>query len=230
MRVYNVTDLDGVHSMTPIKGSLALREIYLWPAWNKPNSSVLFSYQKKHQPGRVYTVPIEYGKTYMFEDIQKLINDHFNITEIIVILYHNNSRVTLNLKKDKGFYNLKLCDELVSIMRLPKLETYEGLTPGDEVDVNSIKLVFNDTDLLYLKCSELDESNVFENSISSSLMTIVPLEYSTHNNKLIKFRDVKPLFHPLTQRETIYDLHFTIEDSEGNKLPYHKCVFTVLNK
>jgi hypothetical protein len=163
----------------------------------------------------------------------KIFKNSSNTTSIstknIANLYHNNSRVTLNLIADQAVHNLKLCDELVNIMRLPKLEKYEGITPGEVVDVSSIKLTFSDTDLLYLKCKELDESKILENSTHSNLMTIIPLEYLTHNNKLIKFRDVQPLFHPLTERKMIYDLHFTIEDPQGSKLPFHKCVFTVLN-
>ena len=56
MRVINVTDLDRIHSTTPLCGRLALREMYLWPAWYKPKGNVLFTYENKNQPKRLYRV------------------------------------------------------------------------------------------------------------------------------------------------------------------------------
>ena len=230
MHIFNISKLDEVKSNIPIKGSLALRDLYLWPAWYKPTTSVLFSYQRSHQPRRVYNVPIEEGKVYSLGAIQELIRDHVNVVDQVANLYFNNGRITLNVQKDKSVHNLKLCKELADILKLPRLEKYEGLISGDEVDVNKIRLTFNSTDLLYFKCEELDESKVTTSNTNSDVMAIVPLQYSTHNSKLIQFKDTKPLYIPLTQRKTVYNLNFSIEDPHGNKLPFHKCIITVLNK
>ena len=86
MRVINVTDLNGVHSMTPLKGSLALREMYLWPAWYKPKSDILFSYEDTKQPKQIYPVNFHYGKTYTFTDLQKIIRNYLNKGSSIRIL------------------------------------------------------------------------------------------------------------------------------------------------
>ena len=230
MRIFNISKLDEVKSTIPIKGSLALRDLYLWPAWYKPKTSVLFSYQKSHQPRRVYNVPIEEGKVYSLGVIQELIRDHINVNEQVANLYFNDGKITLTVAKDKSYQNLKLCDELADILKLPRLDKYEGTLQSGEIDVNKIRLVFNSTDLLYFKCKELDEGKVVTNNTNSDIMAIVPLQYSTHNNKLIQFKDIKPLFIPLTQRKTVYNLKFSIEDPHGNILPFHNCVFTVLNK
>lgn len=232
MRVINVTDLNGVHSITPLRGSLALREMYIWPAWYKPKSNVLFSYKNKNQSRRIYQVFIE-NKTYTFADIQELIRTHLDINKNSQVdIFYNNGRVSLmvNVKNDLSFllHKIQFCDELLDMLKLPKKDDYTGVTPGDPVDLYDI--TFNDSDLLYLKCREIDESKVLENSTNSDLMAVIPLEYSTHNNKLISYRDLKPLFHPMTERKMIYNLHFSIQDSQGNNLPFHKCIFTVLNK
>ena len=235
MRVINVTDLDGVHSITPFKGNLALRDLYLWPAWYKPKSNVLFTYKNKNVPDRIYQVFIE-NKTYTFADIQEVVRHHLdhNKNSQVNIFYNNNGRVTLlvNVKKDSSFliHKIQFCQELLDILKLPKKDDYTGVIPGDPVPLSDIKLTFNDSDLLYLRCHEIDENNVMENSINSNLMSVVPLEYPTHNSKLISYRDINPLFHPITQRQTVYNLRFSIQDSIGRDLPFHKCLFTILNK
>ena len=230
MRIFNISKLDEVKSTIPIKGSIALRDLYLWPAWYKPKTSVLFSYQQSHQPRKVYNVPIEEGKLYSLGVIQELIRDHINVSENVANLYFNDGKITLSIAKNKSVNNLKLCDELADILNLPRLDKYEGTIQGGEVDINKIRLVFNSTDLLYFKCEELDENQVFSNNTNSNIMGIIPLQYSTNNNKLIQFKDTKPLFIPLTGRKTVYNLNFSIEDSQGKQLPYHNCVITVLNK
>jgi len=233
-RVINVTDLDGVHSTTPMQGQLALRELYLWPAWYKPKSNVLFTYENKNQPRRIYSVFSE-NKTYTFDDIQKIVREHLdhNKNKQVNIL-HNSERVTLmvDVKNEASFliHKIKFCDELLDILKLPKKDDYIGVTPGEYVDIADIKLTFNDSDLLYLRCREIDKSNVLENSTNSDLMSVVPLKYATDNNKLIHYRDLKPLFYPITQRNMVYNLHFSIQDPYGNDLPFHKCLFTILNK
>ena len=66
MLILNATKLDGVHSTTPFKGDLALREVHLWSAWcSKSKNDSLFSYEYKNQRVRV---PIE-NKTYTFDAI-----------------------------------------------------------------------------------------------------------------------------------------------------------------
>lgn len=234
MRVINVTKLDGVHSITPFKGSLALRDLYLWPAWYKPKNNVLFSYENKKAPSRVYRVFIE-NNTYTFADIQKLIRDNLDHNKNNQVnIFHNNGRVTLmvNVKNDSSFliHKIQFCDELLNILKLPKKDDYTGVINGDPVELSDIKFTLNDSDLLYLRCHEIDESNVLENSINSNLMSVVPLEYSTYNNKLITYKDLKPLFHPITKRQMVYNLHFSIQDSRGSDLPFHKFHLTVLNK
>ena len=139
--------------------------------------------------------------------------------------------INKNLDKNYSVHNIKFCDELLDTLKLPKMDDYTvDIITGNPVDLNNIKLTFNDSDLLYLRCHEIDESNVLENSINSNLMTVIPLEYSTYNDKLISYRDLKPLFHPLTQRKMVYNLHFSVQDPQGNDLPFHKCFFTILNK
>jgi len=231
MRVINVTELDGVHSITPIRGSLALREMYLWPAWYKPKSNVLFSYKNKNQSSKIYQVFIE-NKTYTFEDIQNLVRDHLDISKNNQVnIFYNNGRVTLMVNAKNESYlihKIKFCDELLNMLKLPKKDDYIGVIPGEPVDLHDI--TFNDSDLLYLRCHEIDESNILENSVNSDLIAVVPLEYSTHNNKLISYRDLNPLFHAITPRKMVYNLHFSIQDPQGNDLPFHKYIFTVLNK
>ena len=234
MRVINVTEVDRVHSITPFKGSLALRDLYLWPAWYKPKNNVLFSYENKNARSRLFRVFIE-NKTYTFADIQKIVREHLDINKNNQVnILHNNGRVTLmvNVKNDSSFliHKIQFCDELLNILKLPKKDEYTGVIPGNPVDISDIKLTFNDTDLLYLRCQEIDESNVLENNINSNLIAVVPLKFSTYNNKLIRFNDRNPLFHPITKRQMVYNLHFSIQDSRGNDLPSHKFHFTILNK
>ena len=231
MRVLNMIDQDKHSELTPITGSVALRELYIWPGWYTPTSNVLFSYERSHQKGTVYNVLIEMGKTYTFYDIQGLLLDHLNQAGRIANVYHNAGMVTMNIQNTNvSVINLKLCDELANILKLPKMTTYSGFIQGKQVNEADIKLTFSNTDHLYFKCREIDETKVFENSKNSDLIALVPLEYSTRNDKLIKFRDLDPLFHPLTTRKTVYALHFSVEDEHGNKLPLLKHMFTVLNK
>lgn len=234
MRVINVTDLDGVHSVTPLKGSLALREMYLWPAWYKPKNNILFTYENKNQPKRLFRVFIE-NKTYTFEDIQSLVREHLDHNKNSQVnIFHNNERVTLmvNVKNDSSFliHKIQFCQEMLDVLKLPKKDDYTGITPGSNVALDDIKLTLNDTDLLYLRCREIDESKVLKNSTNSDIMAVIPLEYSTYNNKLISHRDLNPLFYTITPRKMVYNLHFKIQDPQGNDLPFHKCIFTVLNK
>ena len=239
MYILNVTDIDQpIESLTPFIGSLALRELYVWPAWYKPKSDILFSYEDKKQPNQIYPVSFQYGKTYTFADLQDIIRKHLNrgsSNPNTANIFYNNKRVTFminkNLDKNYSVHNIKFCDELLDTLKLPKMDDYTvDVITGNPVDEQDIKLTFNDTDLLYFKCAEIDDSTILENSNNSTLMSIIPLEFSTYNNKLIKFKDIKLLFHPLTQRKTVYNLHFSIEDANKNKLPLHKCVCVVLNK
>ena len=235
-RVINVTDLDGVKSVTPMKGSLALREMYLWPQWSKPKSNfLLFTFEHKNQPRMLYQVFAEKSKTYTFEDLQSLIRERLDYNKTNQVnIWHNSGRVTLmvNVKNESSFLlqNIKLSDELVDILKLPKKDDYQGSIPGNPVELDDIRLTLNDTDLVYLRCKELDENNILENSTNSDLMAVIPLSYSTANGKLISYRDLNPLFHTITSRKMVYDLHFTIQDPEGNDLPFQKCIFTILNK
>ena len=233
-RVINVTNLNGVHSTTPLRGRLALREMYLWPAWYNPKSNVLFTYENKNQPKKLYRVFFK-NKTYTFKDIQSLVIEHLDHNKNKQVnISHSSGKVTLmlNVKNDPSFllHKIQFSEEMLNVLKLPKKDDYTGVTSGSDVALDNIKLTLNDTDILYLRCSEIDKTKVLENSINSDLMAVIPLHYSTHNNKLISYRDLKPLFHPMTKQKIIYNLHFSIQDSQGNNLPFHKCIFTVLNK
>ena len=234
-RAINVTDLDSVKSTTPMKGSLALREMYLWPAWYKPKSNILFTYEHTNRPQILYQAFAEMGKTYTFEDLQKLIREHLDQYKIYQVnIWHNSGRVTLmvNVKSESSFFlhKIKFSDELLDILKLSKKDDYQGSIPGQPVELNDIRLCLNNTDLVYLRCKELDENYILENSTNSDLMAVIPLKYSTDNGKLISYRDLNPLFQKITSRKMVYNLHFTIQDTKGNNLPFHKCIFTILNK
>ena len=217
MRVINATKLDGVYSATSFKGDLALREVHLWPGWCKPTNVSLFSYEYKNQRVRV---PIEKNKTYTFDTIQKLIKKHLDI----VIISHKDGKVTLTIRDP--LLKIQFCQELVEIFKLPKIESYSTtISRNPDVDISKIKLTFNDCDLVYLRCAEIEKTNILENSVNSDLIAVIPLEKNR-----ISFRDFNPLFHPLTKKRMIYDLHFSFEDSQGNALPFQKFILTLLNK
>ena len=217
MRVINATKLDGVYSATSFKEDLALREVHLWPAWCKPTNVSLFSYEYKNQRVRV---PIEENKTYTFDAIQKLIKKHLDV----VTISHRDGKVTLTIKDP--LLKIQFCQELVEIFKLPKIKSYSTTISGDpDVDISKIKLTFNDCDLIYLRCAEIEKTNILENSVNSDLIAVIPLEKNR-----ISFRDFNPLFHPLTKKRMIYNLHFSFKDSQGNALPFQKFILTLLNK
>ena len=175
------------------------------------------------------------GKTYTIEDLQKLIREHLvHNKNHQVNIWHNSGRVTLmvNVKNESSFFlhKIKFSDELLYILKIPKKDDYQGSISGNPVELDDIRLILNDTDLVYLRCEELDENYILENSTNSDFMAVIPLSYSTDNDKLISYRDLKPLFHAITAQRMVYNLHFTIQDPEGNDLPFHKVIFTVLNK
>ena len=218
MRILNATKLDGVHSTTPFKGALALREVHLWPAWcSKSKNDSLFSYEYKNQRVRVL---IE-NKTYTFDAIQKLIKKHLDV----VTISHRDRRVTLTVKDP--LLKIQLCGELLDVLKLPKKDSYSGTISGDPVDLSKIELTFNDCKLVYLRCDEIEKTNILENSVNSNLMAVVPLE---ENQNFISYRDPNPLFHPLTKKKMVYNIHFSMQDSQGNNLPFQKFILTMLNK
>ena len=91
-----MTDLDGVKTTTPMKRSLALKEMYLWPAWYELKSNVLFTYEHINRSRVLYQVFAEMGKTFSFEDLQKLIRDHLDQNKTRQVnIWHNSGRVTL---------------------------------------------------------------------------------------------------------------------------------------
>ena len=138
----------------------------------------------------------------------------------------------VNVKKESSFFfhKIKFSDGVLDILMLHKKDDYAGIIAGNPVELDDIKLTLNDTELVYLRCEELDENYILENSTNSDLLAVVPLQYSTDNDKLISYRDLKLLFHTITARKMVYNLHFTIQDPEGNDLPFHKVIFTVLNE
>ncbi|MCE2507407.1 MAG: hypothetical protein J4F36_13275, partial [Nitrosopumilaceae archaeon] len=183
MYIFNVTDIEQpIESLTPLSGSLALRELYVWPGWYKPKSDVLFSYEDKKQPDQIYTVPFQYGKTYTFADLQDIIRKHLNrgsSNPNTANIFYNNKRVTFminkNLDKNYSIHNIKFCDELLDTLKLSKKDDYiADIVTGNPVDEQDIKLTFSDTDLLYFKCAEIDDSTILENSNNSTLMSIIP--------------------------------------------------------
>jgi len=239
MRVYNVEDLKTVSSLDPIEGSVALRELYLWSRWYKPEGVILFSYQLKSQPLVTKVVKLEYGRTYTFDDIRLLIGNQFN-REVTIFDLTIDSDARVNLRFDSrpdqyDFKNLQLCNELAFELGLPFKTTYDnvdgkvvvGTRPLREEDV---QLTFSDTDLLYVNCAEIDESNVVFRNNTSDLMAVVPVQKDLENKRLIRFKDDKPLFHNLTERETVYKLNFSIRSQRGHKLPFTKAHLVVLNK
>ena len=161
------------------------------------------------------------GKTYTLEDLQKLIRDHLDHNNISQMnIWHNSGRVILmvNVKNESSFFlqKIKFSDELLDILKLPKKDNYQESIPGSPVELDIIRLCLNDIDLVYLRCKELDENYILENSTNSDLMAVIPLQYSADNGKLISYRDLNPLFHAITTRKTVFNLHFTIQDPEGN--------------
>ena len=239
MRIFNIGDLNTVKSITPLSGSVALREMYLWARWYKPENNILFSYQLKSQPRITKVVKIEYGKTYTFEDIRLLLGNQFNHTVTICDLtIDSEARVNLNFnsKPDSyNFKNLKLCKELAFELGLPFKIVYDdqdgkGVVGNRPLREKDVQLTFSDTDLLYVSCKEINENNVIFQNRASDLMGVVPVNRDLENKRLIKFKDDKPLFHDLTKRETLFKLHFDIRSERGYKLPYTKAHLVVLNK
>ena len=132
----------------------------------------------------------------------------------------------VNIKNDSTYpiHKIQFCEEPLNMLKFSNKDDYTGVIHGEPVDLYD--LTFNDSDLLYIRYREIDENNIIENSITSNLMAVVPLEYSTHN-KLISYRNLNPLFYPMTKRKMVYNLHFSMQDSKGNNLPFHKFIFTV---
>ena len=139
-RVINLTDLDGVKSATAMEGSFALREMYLWPVWYNPKSNILFTYEHTDRPRIPYQVFAEMGKTYTFEDLQKLIREHLDQNKTNQMnIWHNSGRVTLmvNVKNESSFFlhKIRFSDELLDILKLPKKDNYKGSIPGNPVEL-----------------------------------------------------------------------------------------------
>ena len=222
-KVHTVTDINiPITQSTSISGSIALRDLYLVPGWKRPKSNILFSYQKKNHEGKVYQVLIESGKTYTFSDFQDLLREHLDTSHTAIFnIFYNAGRVTLmvNIKNDPAFNyeKIKLCDELLEVLGLPQKDDYTGITPGKPVDYDSIKLTFITTDLLYFRCKQITGS--YQDGKESTNMAVVQSGL---------YRDPHPLYYKLTENGSLYRLDFSIEDQDGNKLPFKKSCFTVV--
>ena len=215
MRVFTLTDINKpIELVNEITGTVALRELYIWPGWFKPKTNVLFSYNLKSK-GRdsLELVHVEQGKTYTFSDIQKLIRQHLDRNSVNI--FYNAGRVTLmvDVKMDPKFNigSISFSDELLDMLKLPKKQDYQGITPGMLVEESDIRLTLSDAGLLYFKCAQVDDTTTYENNMRSDIIAIVPLEFSTSNDKNFK-------------------LNFSITDEQGVELPIHKVVCSILNK
>lgn len=135
----------------------------------------------------------------------------------------------VSVKNESSFliHNIKFRDELLDVLKLPKKNDYIGSILENPVNLDDIKLTLNDTDFVYLRFHKINANYVLENSIHSSLMAF---QYSTDNNKPINYKDLNPLFHNITSRKMVYNLHFSIENPKGNDLPFYKTIFIVFNK
>ena len=233
-RVFTLKDINKpIKQDNHITGTIALRECYIWPAWYTPKNNVLFSYNLKSRGrGSLENVLIEQGLTYTFEDLQMLIR--YTLDHNYVNIFHNEGRVTLmvNVKNDPNYKigSISFSDELLDILKLPKKDDYTGITPGGFVKEEDIKLTLSDTNLLYFRCRQVDPTATYENSDTSDIIAIIPLEFSTSNDKLIRYHDSKPIFFNLDPSQIHFKLNFYLTDEYGNKLPTHKVIAQVLNK
>ena len=237
MRVLTLTDINKpIELVNEITGTVALRELYIWPGWFKPKTNVLFSYNLKSKGrGSLELVLVEQGKTYTFSDIQNLIRQHLDRdSDNSVNIFYNAGRVTLmvDVKMDPKFNigSISFSDELLEMLKLPKKQDYQGITPGMLVEESDIRLTLSDAGLLYFKCAQVDDTTTYENNMRSDIIAIVPLEFSTSNDKMIRYHDSKPLFFNLDPHQTHFKLKFSITDEQGVELPIHKVVCSILNK
>ena len=67
------------------------------------------------------------------------------------------------MKNESSFFlhKIKFSDELLDILKLPKKDDYQGSIPGQPGELEDIRLCLNDTDLVYLRCEELDKNYIF---------------------------------------------------------------------
>ena len=215
MNIFTLDTLN-VRKHRPITGSLALRELYLQLDWKKtPKNNILFSYEKKSSPGLRSDVYVEEGKTYDFSTIQALIRKHLANDDNLVNIFYNDKKVTFWIKPSADL-KVTFCDELVKVLRLPQINNLpsKGIIQSGYVLEEDITLTFGLPQMLYLNCIELEEP----------ILAMIPGE------KRIKFCDDNPLFINLKTNVSIFELHFSLTNEYGNKIPFKKLDFRILNK
>ena len=218
MKVFTRDNLDIIESSTPIKGSIALRELYFQPGWKVPKTNVLFSYKDQGLLAEVY---FEFGRKYSFTDLQTIIRKHLAVNgdNDAANIYHNNGRVTfwLNRKNKLNFpiTDVKFCDELLSVLKLETKTDYTGIMHGNPLPEDNITLIFYKPKMIYFKCDQLEDD--------SKTLAMLP----GHKTSL---RDVNSLFLSLNTYQPVYNLTCSLTDEKGNNLPLEKIDFRLLNK
>ena len=232
MKAFNITNITKpINSITPYTGDIALTAAYFKPRWYKPQQKALFSWERTGNNVRNY-ISIENGKTYSFQNIVDLLKTHLG--NAYQFLIFNNDRVSLKLNEADAIKKVMFCSELLNKYRLPILQNYITDTPvqGIEILDKNINITFNDTELLFFRCLELDNSINFENSSESDILALVPLKSSQifdgYHYISHEFRNI--VWKSLDNQKTNYELNFAATHEKGNILPFYEHAFVVLNK
>ena len=232
MKAFNITDITNpINSITPYTGDIALTAAYFKPRWYKPQQKALFLWERTGSDVKNY-IRIENGKTYTFQNIVDLLKTHLG--NAYQFLIFNDDKVSLKLNKADAIENVMFCSELLDKFELPILQNYITDAPiqGREILDKNVNITFNNTDLLFFRCIELDNSINFENSCESDILAIVPFKSTQiidgHHYISHEFRNI--VWKPLDNRITNYELKFAATDKEGNILPFYEHAFVLLNK
>ena len=89
-----------------------------------------------------------------------------------------------------------------------------GIIQSRYILEEDITFTFDLPQMLYLKCTKLEDA----------ILAMIPVE------ERIKFCDDNPLFIDLKTNIPIFELHFSLTNEYGNKLPFKKLDFLILNK
>ena len=208
---YFLTDLTKPVKVEEFDGEITLLEAKFWPDWETPKFTTLFSHERD---GEKVAVPIISGKSYTLEDIQHAVNDHLNVDEQVVNVYHNNGRVTWQVKTNTKTTNVQLSAGLIDMFKLGGAKTYDGITTGQPVNKDSIKFTYSNARTLFLECKQIEDT--YLNDLPTKTLLVVPVAIDLDGSITANLQ------HPVTvtyRNNFVKELRFRVHDEHGNELP-----------
>ena len=208
MQVY-LTDIEASIRCRKPHGKINLHTLKLWPAWSFPKFTTLFSYERG---GEKIVVPVIMGKTYIFRDLELLVNEHFNSD---ADLYYKDGKVCwyVTPADPPNISNIKLSKSLKELLNLEGAQKYLGITQGQPINESSIKFSFSNAAMVFLTCDQIDDTYV--NDLSSKAIAVIPLD-TTITGALALTSPTSAVFK---ENYAERKLNFKLRDKDDNELP-----------